>query len=172
MHSGAVIGSDGFGYVFAEGRHWKFPQVGGMEVGDDVEIGANTTIDRGSLETTHIGNGVKIDNLVQIAHNVRIGDHSVIASQTGISGSSTLGKHVVVGGQVGIGDHSKLEEGAIVGGQAGILPGKTVRQGQTVWGTPARPLERFKEQYARFARLGELTERVGRLEEQKGSGRE
>jgi UDP-3-O-[3-hydroxymyristoyl] glucosamine N-acyltransferase len=167
VHSGVVIGSDGFGYVFGEGRHWKFPQIGGIEIGDDAEIGANATIDRGSLETTEIGHGVKIDNLVQVAHNVRIGAHSVLAAQTGVSGSSTLGDHVIVGGQVGIGDHCKLEAGAVVGGQAGILTGKTIRSGQTVWGTPARPLEKFKEQYAWFARLPELAERVRRLEQDR-----
>jgi UDP-3-O-[3-hydroxymyristoyl] glucosamine N-acyltransferase len=97
-HSGSVIGGDGFGYVFGEGRHWKFPQIGTVEIGDDVEIGCNTTIDRGSLDETRIASGVKIDNLVQVAHNVKIGEHSVIAAQTGISGSSVLGKHVMVGG--------------------------------------------------------------------------
>jgi UDP-3-O-[3-hydroxymyristoyl] glucosamine N-acyltransferase len=164
VHSGAVIGSDGFGYVFGEGRYWKFPQVGRIEIADDVEIGANTTIDRGSLETTQIAAGVKIDNLVQVAHNVRIGEHTVIAAQTGISGSSTIGKRAIIGGQVGIADHCKLEDGAIVGAQAGIPTGKTIRSGQTVWGTPARPLEKFKEQYAWFARLPELAERVRKLE--------
>jgi UDP-3-O-[3-hydroxymyristoyl] glucosamine N-acyltransferase len=164
VHSGAVIGSDGFGYVFGEGRYWKFPQVGRIEISDDVEIGANTTIDRGSLETTQIAAGVKIDNLVQVAHNVRIGEHSVIAAQTGISGSSTIGKRAIIGGQVGIADHCKLEDGAIAGAQAGIPTGKTIRSGQTVWGTPARPLEKFKEQYAWFARLPELAERVRKLE--------
>lgn len=164
VHSGAVIGADGFGYVFGEGRQWKFPQAGGVEIGDDVEIGANTAIDRGSLETTQIGNGVKIDNLVQVAHNVRIGEHSVVAAQTGISGSSTLGRNVVVGGQVGIADHCTLEDGAIAGAQAGIPTGKTIRGGQVVWGTPARSLERFKRQYVWFARLPELAERVRQLE--------
>jgi UDP-3-O-[3-hydroxymyristoyl] glucosamine N-acyltransferase len=167
IHSGAVIGGDGFGYVFGEGRQWKFPQIGGVEIGDDVEIGCNTTIDRGSLETTRIEAGVKIDNLVQIAHNVRVGEHTVIAAQTGVSGSSTLGRRVVVGGQVGIADHCTLEDGAIAGAQAGIPTGKTIRGGQVVWGTPARPLERFKEQYAWFARLPELAERVKRLEGEK-----
>jgi UDP-3-O-[3-hydroxymyristoyl] glucosamine N-acyltransferase len=164
VHAGAVVGADGFGYVFGEGRHWKFPQVGGVEIGDDVEIGANATIDRGSLETTQIGTGVKIDNLVQVAHNVRIGGHSVLAAQTGVSGSSTLGKNVIVGGQVGIADHCTLEDGAIAGAQAGIPTGKTIRSGEVVWGTPARPLERFKRQYAWFARLPELAERVRKLE--------
>jgi UDP-3-O-[3-hydroxymyristoyl] glucosamine N-acyltransferase len=164
IHSGAVIGADGFGYVFGEGRHWKFPQIGTIDIGDDVEIGANTAIDRGSLDATRIGNGVKIDNLVQVAHNVRIGEHSVLAAQTGVSGSSTIGIRVIVGGQVGIADHCKLEDGAIIGAQAGIPTGKTIRSGQTVWGTPARPLEKFKQQYARFARLPELAERVRKLE--------
>jgi UDP-3-O-[3-hydroxymyristoyl] glucosamine N-acyltransferase len=164
VHSGAVIGSDGFGYVFGEGRYWKFPQVGRVEIADDVEIGANTTIDRGSLETTQIAAGVKIDNLVQVAHNVQIGEHTVIAAQTGISGSSVIGKRAMIGGQVGIADHCKLEDGAIAGAQAGIPTGKTIRSGQTVWGTPARPLEKFKEQYAWFARVPELAERIRKLE--------
>jgi UDP-3-O-[3-hydroxymyristoyl] glucosamine N-acyltransferase len=167
VHSGVVIGGDGFGYVFGEGRHWKFPQIGTVEIGDDVEIGANATIDRGSLDSTQIGNGVKIDNLVQIAHNVRIGDNSVLAAQTGVSGSTTIGTRVIVGGQVGIADHCKVEDGAIVGAQAGIPTGKTIRGGQTVWGTPARPLEKFKEQHAWFARLPDLAERVRVLEEGK-----
>jgi UDP-3-O-[3-hydroxymyristoyl] glucosamine N-acyltransferase len=114
-----------------------------------------------------VGSGVKIDNLVQIAHNVRIGDFSVIAAQSGISGSSKLGKHVVLGGQVGIADHCKLEDEAVVGAQGGVPTGKTIRQGQTVWGTPARPLDRYKEQYGWFARLPELAERVRKLERER-----
>jgi UDP-3-O-[3-hydroxymyristoyl] glucosamine N-acyltransferase len=165
VHSGAVIGGDGFGYVFGEGRHWKFPQIGGVEIGDDVEVGCNTTIDRGSLGETSIAAGVKIDNLVQVAHNVRIGEHCVIAAQTGISGSTVLGNRVRVGGQAGIGDHCRIEDDADVGGQAGVVVGKTVRSGQIVWGTPARPLERFKEQYAWFSRLPELAQRVKKLED-------
>ncbi len=165
VHSGTVIGGDGFGYVFDEGHYLKFPQIGAMEVGDDVEIGCNTTIDRGSLGTTRIGAGVKIDNLVQIAHNVTIGDDSAIASQAGISGSCTLGEHVLVGGQAGMGNRCTIEDGAIIGGQAGILPGKLIRSRETVWGTPARRLTKFKEQYAWFARLAELAGRVRRLEE-------
>lgn len=167
IHSGAVIGADGFGYVFGEGRHWKFPQIGTATIGDDVEIGANTTIDRGSLDATQISKGVKIDNLVQVAHNVRVGEHSILAAQTGVSGSSTIGTGVIVGGQVGIADHCTLENGSIIGAQAGIPTGKTIRTGQTVWGTPARPLEKFKQQYAWFARLPELAARVRKLEEAK-----
>lgn len=165
IHSGVVIGGDGFGFVFGEGRHWKFPQVGRVELGDDVEIGCNTTIDRGSLGATQIAADVKIDNLVQVAHNVSIGEHTVIASQTGISGSSSVGKNVMIGGQAGMGDHCTIEDGAIIGGQAGVLPGKIVRGGQIMWGTPVRTLEKFKEQFALSARLPELVERIRRLEE-------
>jgi UDP-3-O-[3-hydroxymyristoyl] glucosamine N-acyltransferase len=167
VHSGAVIGGDGFGYVFGEGRYWKFPQIGGVEIGDDVEIGCCTAVDRGSLESTQIAAGVKIDNLVQVAHNVKIGEHTVVAAQTGISGSSTLGKNVIVGGQVGIAEHCTLQDGSIAGAQAGIPTGKTIRSGQTVWGTPARPLDKFKQQYAWFARLPELADRLRKLEEQQ-----
>ncbi|HEV2297538.1 MAG TPA: UDP-3-O-(3-hydroxymyristoyl)glucosamine N-acyltransferase [Candidatus Acidoferrales bacterium] len=165
VHSGAVIGGDGFGYVFGEGKQWKFPQVGRVEIGDDVEIGNNSTIACGSLGTTQIGRGVKIDNLVHIAHNVRIGEHTVIAAQTGVSGSSKIGRHVAVGGQVGIADHCTIEDDAVLGAQAGIPTGKTIRAKEIVWGTPARPLKRFKQQYACFSRLPELAERVRRLEE-------
>jgi UDP-3-O-[3-hydroxymyristoyl] glucosamine N-acyltransferase len=168
VHAGAVIGSDGFGYVWGEGRQWKFPQTGGIEIGDEAEIGSNTTIDRGSLETTRIEPDVKIDNLVQVAHNVRIGAHTVVAAQTGISGSTVIGSNVILAGQVGIADHCRVEDGAIVGAQAGVPTGKTIRAGQIVWGTPARALEQFKRQYAWFARLPELAERLRRLEKEKG----
>jgi len=164
LHSGAVIGSDGFGYVAEGGKHWKFPQVGQVEIQDDVEIGANTTIDRGSLDRTQIGSGTKLDNLVHIAHNVSIGENTVIAAQTGISGSSVIGKNVAFGGQVGVADHCEIEDGAVVGAQAGIPSGKTVRSAQIVWGTPARPLDKFKKQFAWFSRLPELAERIKRLE--------
>jgi UDP-3-O-[3-hydroxymyristoyl] glucosamine N-acyltransferase len=164
VHSGAVIGGDGFGYVYGDGRHIKFPQIGSVEIGDDVEIGCNSTIDRGSLEATQIATGVKIDNLVQVAHNVQIGRNSVVAAQVGISGSCTIGAQVLIGGQVGIAPHCTLEDDAIIGAQAGIPSGKTIRRGQTVWGTPARPFARFKEQYGWVSRLPELAERVRKLE--------
>src|SRR5437870_2676433 len=164
IHAGAVIGADGFGYAFGEGKHWKFPQAGIVEIGDDVEIGANATIDRGSLDDTRIAEGVKLDNLVHVGHNVQIGAHTVVAAQTGISGSSVLGHHVVVGGQVGIADHCTLEDGAVAGAQAGIPTGKTIRGGQTVWGTPAREIGKFKEAYAWYARLPELAARIKELE--------
>jgi UDP-3-O-[3-hydroxymyristoyl] glucosamine N-acyltransferase len=164
IHSGAVIGADGFGYAQGEGRYWKFPQAGIVEIADDVEIGANTTIDRGSLDDTRIAEGVKLDNLVHIGHNCQIGAHTVMAAQVGLSGSCDFGEHVVVGGQAGFGEQCYLEDGAIIGGQSGVLGGKTIRTGQTVWGTPARPLEKFKEQFAWQARLPELAARIKELE--------
>jgi UDP-3-O-[3-hydroxymyristoyl] glucosamine N-acyltransferase len=164
LHSGGVIGADGFGYAFGEGQHWKFPQTGIVEIGDDVEIGANTTIDRGSLADTRIATGVKLDNLVHIGHNCEIGEHSVIAAQVGLSGSCTVGKNVVVGGQAGFGERCKLEDGSIIGGQSGVLGGKIIRSGETVWGTPARSLEKFKEQFAWQTRLPKLAARVKNLE--------
>lgn len=169
IHSGAVIGADGFGYAFGEGKYWKFPQVGIVEIGDDVEIGANTTIDRGSLDDTRISEGVKLDNLVQIGHNCQIGAHTVVAAQVGFSGSCTVGKKVVIGGQAGFGERCELEDGAVIGGQSGVLGGKTIRGGETVWGTPARPLEKFKEQYAFYGRLPELAARIKNLEAKVGS---
>lgn len=170
LHSGAVIGSDGFGYVAEGGKRWKFPQVGDVEIADDVEIGANTTVDRGSLERTEICAGAKLDNLVHVGHNVHIGENAVIVAQTGISGSSVIGRDVVLGGQTGIADHCKIEDGAIVGAQAGVPTGKIIRSGQIVWGTPARPLEKFKVQFAWFGRVAELAERVRKLEKHSEQG--
>jgi UDP-3-O-[3-hydroxymyristoyl] glucosamine N-acyltransferase len=153
LHAGVVIGSDGFGYVTVSRQHVKFPQIGGVVVEDDVEIGSNSTVDRGSLGETRIGAGTKVDNLVQIAHNVHIGRNCLIAAQTGIAGSVEIGDEVVMAGQVGIGDHAQVEPGAVIGGQAGVLPGKIVRKGLTVWGTPARPLSECKKIYAHLSAL-------------------
>jgi len=164
LHSGVVIGSDGFGYVFAEGHYEKFPQRGGVVIEDDVEIGSNSTVDRGSLGVTVIGQGSKIDNLVQIAHNVRVGRHCVIAAQTGISGSAEIGDYAVIGGQVGVADHIRIEEGAMIGGQAGIF--RTIRKGTKVWGTPARPLDEFKKVYAELAKLPSLARKVKEISRQ------
>ena len=168
VHAGAVIGADGFGYAHGEGRYWKFPQIGIVEIGDDVEIGANTTIDRGSLDDTRIAEGVKLDNLVHVGHNCQIGAHTVIAALTGISGSCVFGKNVVIGGQAGFGEHCHLEDGAVIGGQSGVLGGKVVRSGQTVWGTPARSMDKFKQQYVWYARLPELAARIKELEAKAG----
>jgi len=156
LHSGVVIGSDGFGYVSDGVRRLKFPQNGGVILESDVEVGANTTIDRGSLGTTRIGEGTKIDNLVQVAHNVDIGRHVVIAAQTGISGSTVIEDHAVIGGQVGIGDHARVERGVIIGSKAGVLPGKIVRAGDVYWGVPARPLREYKRLNALFGRLPDI----------------
>jgi UDP-3-O-[3-hydroxymyristoyl] glucosamine N-acyltransferase len=163
VHSGTVIGADGFGYVFAEGRHQKFPQLGGAIIEDDVEIGANTTIDRGSLGDTIIGQGSKIDNLVQIAHNVRVGRHCVIAAQVGIAGSVRIGDFAMFGGQAGIGDRAHIEDQAIIGAQAGVLPAKRVRRGIYVWGTPARPMNEYKKSYEQIANLPKLARKVEEL---------
>lgn len=153
LHSGVVLGSDGFGFVFDGKRYEKFPQVGTLEIGDDVEIGANTTIDRGAIGATTIGSGTKIDNLIQIGHNVTVGEHCVIASLTGISGSAKIGSYVVIAGQVGIGDHAEVEDQAVLGGQCGVLTHRVVRRGQTVWGTPARPIKEYLAQLATLSRL-------------------
>jgi len=163
IHAGTVIGSDGFGYVFAEGCHQKFPQLGQVIIEDDVEIGSNTTIDRGSLGDTVIGEGTKIDNLVQIAHNVRIGRHCAIAAQTGISGSVEIGNYVFIGGQVGIGDKARIEDQAMLGGGARILPGKIVRRGTFMWGMPARPLSEFKKIHAQLTNLPNLAKKVSEI---------
>jgi UDP-3-O-[3-hydroxymyristoyl] glucosamine N-acyltransferase len=162
IHAGAVIGADGFGFVRDQNRYVKFPQIGKVVIEDDVEIGANTCIDRGSLETTIIRRGTKLDNLIQIAHNVEIGEHTVIAAQTGISGSSTVGANSILGGQVGIGEHARLDENTIIGGQGGVLNGKHVRGGEVLWGTPVRPLKEFLEQQAYLARLPEWIEQIKR----------
>ena len=153
IHSGAVIGADGFGFEMAGGRYRKVPQVGTVELGDDVEIGANTCVDRATLGTTLIGDGTKLDNMVHIAHNCRIGSHVVIAAQTGLAGGVTIGDYAIVGGQVGVGDKARIEAKAIIGSGAGILTSKVVRAGEPVWGTPARPLRQYLEQLATLSRL-------------------
>jgi UDP-3-O-[3-hydroxymyristoyl] glucosamine N-acyltransferase len=157
VHAGAVLGSDGFGYVrdVESGRYEKFPQIGRLVVEDDVEIGANTTIDRGALVETRIGRGTKIDNLVHIGHNCRIGENVVIAAQSGFSGGVVVENDVVLGGQVGIAEHARIEEGVMLGGQSGVLPNKILRgKGVAFWGTPARPLQQYLKQLAALARLG------------------
>jgi UDP-3-O-[3-hydroxymyristoyl] glucosamine N-acyltransferase len=157
VHAGAVLGSDGFGYVRdpQTGNHEKFPQIGLLEIEDDVEIGANTTIDRGALEVTRIGKGTKIDNLVHIGHNCQIGENVLIAAQAGFSGSITIENNVVIGGQVGVGEHARIQEGVMLGGQAGVLPKKVLRgKGVAFWGTPAKPLRDYLKSLAALARLG------------------
>jgi len=156
VHAGAVLGSDGFGYVRDEetGRYVQFQQIGRLVIEDDVEIGANTTIDRGALEETRIARGTKLDNLVHVGHNVSVGTDVVIAAQTGVSGSAVIQKNAVVAGQVGIADHVTIEEGVILGAQCGVPSGKVVRgKGVLFWGTPARPIKEYLKQLAVLARL-------------------
>lgn len=163
LHAGAVIGADGFGYTPEDGRPFKIPQVGDVIIEDDVEVGANVCVDRATLGSTLIRRGVKIDNLVQIGHNVTIGEYSLLVALTGISGSSTLGRGCVLGGQVGTGDHVTLGDGVMVGPQAGIPSGKVVRSGEIVLGSPARPIEKAKRQLAALGRLPELITEVSKL---------
>jgi UDP-3-O-[3-hydroxymyristoyl] glucosamine N-acyltransferase len=162
LHSGVVIGTDGFGFVRDAERYVKFPQIGTVVIEDNVEIGANSCIDRGALGETRIGEGTKLDNLVQIAHNVQIGKRVVIAAQTGISGSTVIEDDCVIGGQVGMGDHARVQSGAVIGSQAGVLPGKIVRPG-VWWGTPVQPLEEYKRQNAYVKGLSRLKEEVKEL---------
>jgi UDP-3-O-[3-hydroxymyristoyl] glucosamine N-acyltransferase len=156
VHAGCVLGSDGFGYVrdAKTGEYTQFPQQGTLVIEEDVEIGANTTIDRGALEETRIGRGTKLDNLVHIGHNVRVGRNVVMAAQTGISGSSTVGDGAILGGQVGIGEHADVGKGVILGGGAGVLSKKKLRgSGIVFWGRPAQPLREYLKGLATVARL-------------------
>ena len=156
VHAGAVLGSDGFGYVRdpQSGCYEKFPQVGRLVIEDNVEIGANTTIDRGALDETRIGRGTKIDNLVHVGHNCQLAENVVIAAQTGLSGSIVIESNVVLGGQVGIGEHARIGEGVMLGGQGGVLPNKVLRgKGIAFWGTPAQPVRQYLKQLAALARL-------------------
>jgi UDP-3-O-[3-hydroxymyristoyl] glucosamine N-acyltransferase len=164
IHSGAVIGADGFGFVMERGRYEKFPQVGRVEIGDDVEIGANSAVDRAALGVTRIGDGSKLDNMVHIAHNCRIGRHVVIAAQTGMAGGTVIEDHAVIGGQVGFGDNVTVQSGVILGSKAGVLPGKTLRGAGTVyWGVPAKPLDEHLKGLAHVGRIGRLLEEVAEL---------
>ena len=156
VHAGCVLGSDGFGYVrdAESGAYTQFPQQGTLVIEDDVEIGANTTIDRGALEETRIARGTKLDNLVHIGHNVRVGRNVVMAAQTGISGSSSVGDGAILGGQVGIGEHADVGEGVILGGGAGVLSKKKLRgAGIVFWGRPAQPLREYLKGLAILAGL-------------------
>lgn len=176
LHSGCVIGADGFGFVMVGDHYEKFPQVGRVVIEDDVEIGANSCVDRAALGVTWIGRGTKLDNLVHVAHNCRIGRHVVVAAQTGFSGGVVVEDYAVIGGQVGIGDKARIETRAVLGSGCGVLSSKIIRRGQVVWGTPARPLKEYLEQLANLGRIGELKrrvaeliERVSRLEERAGA---
>lgn len=162
VHSGARLGADGFGYVWDGAGHRRVPQVGGCRLGSDVEIGANTTVDRGSIGDTVVGDGTKIDNLVQIGHNCRIGRHVIIISQVGISGSTRVGDGAVLAGQAGVQGHIEIGAGARVGGQAGVTA--SVAAGETVSGYPARPHREALRVQAAMMKLPELVRRVKELE--------
>ncbi len=164
LHSGCVLGADGFGFVLAGGRYEKFPQIGGVEIGDDVEIGANSCVDRAALGVTSIGDGVKLDNMVHVGHNCRIGKHVVVAAQTGFSGGVVVEDYAVIGGQVGIGDKARIESRAVLGSGCGVLTSKIVRSGQIVWGTPARPLKEYLDMLAALSHLPELRAEVRDLQ--------
>lgn len=158
IHANTVLGSDGYGYVLVEGRHQKVPQVGWVEVGDDVEIGACTTVDRGALGATRIGAGTKVDNLVQLAHNVQIGQHCLIISQTGISGSTSLGDYVTLAGKVGVVGHIHIGSHSIVGGNSVVA--KNVPEGSFVTGFLARPHRDWMESQAALNRLPKLMRKL------------
>jgi UDP-3-O-[3-hydroxymyristoyl] glucosamine N-acyltransferase len=165
LHAGCVLGSDGFGFVFEGGRYEKFPQIGRVEIGNDVEIGANACVDRGALGATIIGEGTKLDNMVHIGHNCRLGRHVVIAAQTGLSGGVVVEDYVVMGGQVGISEKARIETRAVVGAQCGILPYKVLAAGQTYWGTPSRP---HREHLQRLALVNRLPKLFAEMETLRG----
>ncbi len=167
IHSGSVIGADGFGYVPDNGMHRKIPQIGNVIIHDDVEIGANVTIDRGALGPTVIGKGTKIDNLVQIAHNVILGEHCLVVSQTGIAGSTKLGSYVVLAGQVGIAGHLKIGNRVQVAAQSGVM--HDIPDGQKWIWTPAQPDRQAKRQMIAMHQLPDLLRRVSELEKKLGS---
>ncbi len=172
IHAGAVVGSDGFGYTFEKGRHIKIPHFGQVIIEDDVEIGVNTVIDRATIGATVIGEGTKIDNLVQIAHSVRLGKHNILCAFTGIAGSSTSGNNVVFAANVGVSDHVTIEDNVILGARAGVPPKKHLKQGNIYLGNPARPKDKAIEQELAPTRIPFmrkniqlLTEKVNKLAE-------
>jgi UDP-3-O-[3-hydroxymyristoyl] glucosamine N-acyltransferase len=164
LHAGVVIGADGFGFALSNGRYEKFPQIGTVHIEDDVEIGANSCVDRATLGVTLIGEGSKLDNLVHIAHNCRIGKHVVIAAQTGFAGGVVIEDYAVIGGQVGIGDKARVQSRAVLGSGAGVLTSKIVRAGEVMWGTPARPLREYLEQLASLGKVPALRKQVKEIE--------
>lgn len=169
IHAGTVVGADGFGYVLDGGVHRKVPQTGNVVIHDDVEIGANVAIDRGALGSTVIGRGCKIDNLVQVAHNVAIGDHSLVVAQTGIAGSTKLGNYVILAGQVGVAGHLKIGNKVTVAAQSGVM--NDVPDGEKWFGSPAQPDRQMKRQLIALQQLPDLVKRVNDLERYLGRGR-
>ncbi|QMT61791.1 UDP-3-O-(3-hydroxymyristoyl)glucosamine N-acyltransferase [Legionella sp. PC997] len=139
IHASTVIGSDGFGYTFVDGKHLKVPHIGRVIIGDDVEIGANTAIDRATMGATVIGEGTKIDNLVQVAHSVKLGKHNILCGFTGIAGSTTSGNNVIFAANVGVSDHVRIDDGVVLGARTGVPPNKHLKEGNVYLGNPARP---------------------------------
>jgi UDP-3-O-[3-hydroxymyristoyl] glucosamine N-acyltransferase len=170
VHSGTVLGADGFGYAQHGGVHVKIPQVGGVVIEDDVEIGANSCVDRATLGVTRIGQGTKIDNMVQIGHNCQIGSHTIVCGQVGLSGTTKVGSGVMLGGQVGAAGHLTIGDGARVAGGTGVT--NTVAAGVTVAGYPHQEISRWRRVNAALRRLPELVRRVSRLESTLGLGGE
>jgi len=164
IHGGTVVGSDGFGYVFADGQQYKVPQIGNVVIEDNVEIGSNTSIDRATMGSTIIQKDAKIDNLVQIAHNVTIGRSTVASSQVGISGSTRVGNNVILAGQVGVADHCDIGDGAIIGAQAGLATKKKIPPKQIYFGSPARPYQESRKILASQAFLHDTVKKVRALE--------
>jgi len=164
LHAGVVLGADGFGFARTPAGYEKFPQIGRVVVGCDVEMGANTTVDRAALGATTIGDGAKFDNLVHVGHNCTIGRHVIIVAQTGVAGGSVIEDWCVIGGQVGIGDNVRIKSGAILGSKSGVLTGKVLPgNGQVYWGVPARPLKQYLEILALEGRLPEIKAAVDAL---------
>ncbi|MFC1783818.1 UDP-3-O-(3-hydroxymyristoyl)glucosamine N-acyltransferase, partial [Planctomycetota bacterium] len=164
IHANSTIGTDGFGYRLVEGKHRKIPHIGVVVIEDDVEIGANSCVDRAKFGKTLIGRGTKIDNLVQIAHNVQIGEHSIIAGQSGVGGSSRLGKYVVLGGQCGVSDHVNIGDGVMAGAQCGMQ--WDVEPGAQIVGTPYRPVKTFFREFSLIKKLPETVKEIKRLRKQ------
>ena len=172
LHAGCVVGSDGFGFAPSPQGFRKIPQVGTVEIGDDVEVGANTTIDRAALGVTRIGRGTKLDNLIQVGHNVVIGQDTVIAAQTGISGSCRIGNRVMMGGQSGLAGHIEVGDGVMLGAQAGVADSLSAAESPAWSGTPAMPHRTWLRVVTLLPKLPELFRRVRRLEEGKRAGGE
>ncbi|MCP0914755.1 MULTISPECIES: UDP-3-O-(3-hydroxymyristoyl)glucosamine N-acyltransferase [Legionella] len=165
IHASSVIGSDGFGYTVDDGKHLKVPHVGCVVIEDDVEIGANTVIDRATLGATVIGEGTKIDNLVQVAHSVKLGKHNILCAFTGIAGSTTSGNHVIFAANVGVSDHVRIDDGVILGARAGVPPKKHLKQGNIYLGNPARPKDKAIEQELATTRIPIMRKNLKTLSE-------
>jgi UDP-3-O-[3-hydroxymyristoyl] glucosamine N-acyltransferase len=166
IHSSTVIGSDGFGYTYVDGQHLKMPHIGNVVIEDDVEIGANTAVDRATLGATTIGEGTKIDNLVQIAHSVQLGKHNILCAFTGIAGSSTTGSNVIFAANVGVSDHVRIDDGVVLGARTGVPPNKHLKEGNIYLGNPARPKDKAIELELSVNRIPLMRKNIKSLTEQ------